>query len=126
MHGAQELDPRSVLLVDDDETLRRVLADALSARGFSVRQAACTKTGATLAREHAPAWAVVDLKMRGATGLALLRDLRLIDPRTRVVVLSGNLSVAAAAEAARMGAAGYLCKPVDADELAEALSGLAA
>jgi ActR/RegA family two-component response regulator len=79
-------EPRSVLLVEDDEPFRRVLMRALQARGFEVRGAGSGEEGLALAREESPEYAVVDLKMEGMTGLEVVRELRAIDGGTRVVV----------------------------------------
>jgi two-component system response regulator RegA len=114
-------EPRSVLLVEDDEPFRRVLMRALQARGFEVRGAGSGEEGLALAREESPEYAVVDLKMEGMTGLEVVRELRAIDGGTRVVVLTGYGSIATALQAVHLGAVHYLTKPCDADALVAAL-----
>ncbi|MCS6901942.1 MAG: response regulator [Polyangiaceae bacterium] len=112
---------RSVLLVEDDDAFRRVLARALQARGFEVRGAANGEEGLRLAREESPEYAVVDLKMEGMFGLEVVRELRAIDESTRVVVLTGYGSIATALQAIHLGAVHYLTKPCDADTVVAAL-----
>jgi two-component system response regulator RegA len=73
------------------------------------------------AREHAPQLAVVDLRMPGRSGLELVRDLKQLDPSMHVLVLTGYGSIATAVEAVRLGAANYLPKPADADDVLAAL-----
>ena len=114
----------SLLLVDDDETLRERLARALRRRGYEVRTAASADEAAGLARETPSRFAVIDLRMPGRSGLELLRELRVIDPACRVLILTGYGSIPTAVEATRLGAAGYLQKPVDAEEVAAALEHL--
>src|SRR5262249_33066114 len=58
-----------------------------------------------------------DLRMPGGSGLELVRDLLAVDPGTRIVVLTGYGSIATAVEAVRLGAAYYLPKPADAEEI---------
>jgi two-component system, response regulator RegA len=112
----------SILLVDDDATLRERLARALRERGFDVRTAGSADEAMELVRQDSPEMAVVDLKMPGRSGLDLLRDMREHDPATRVIVLTGYGSIATAVEATKLGAEGYLPKPVDADELLTAFA----
>lgn len=107
----------SVLLVDDDEVFRRTLARALSRRGLEVRLAEDYETAMEAARADSPELAVIDLRMPGRSGLELLRDLRELDPTTRVVVLTGYGSIATAVDAMRLGATSYVPKPADADDI---------
>jgi two-component system response regulator RegA len=65
-------------------------------------------------------FAVVDLKMPGGSGLALVERLKQRNPRIRIVVLTGFASVATAVEAIKLGATHYLPKPADADEIVAA------
>jgi two-component system, response regulator RegA len=110
-------EPQSLLLVDDDERFRERLARALMERGLEVRTAAGHDEAVALAREESPELAVVDLRMPGPSGLELVRALLEIDPGTRVLMLTGYGSIATAVEAMRLGAASYLPKPADADEI---------
>lgn len=112
---------RDLLLVDDDATLRAVLTRALGRRGFAVRAAASGEEALVLARAHAPDCAVVDLKMSGMSGLALVPVLKALNPDMRLLVLTGYASIATAVEAIKLGATHYLAKPADADEIVAAL-----
>lgn len=107
----------SLLLVDDDAPLRTRLARAMTERGFEVRTAEGYEPAMEAARAESPEYALVDLKMPGRSGLELVRDLVALDPATRVIVLTGYGSIATAVEAMRLGAAGYLQKPADADDV---------
>jgi two-component system response regulator RegA len=115
------LDDRpDLLLVDDDEVFCRVLAEALTRRGFDVRVAHDVEQGAAAAERSPPEYAVVDLKMPGASGLVLVRKLQSLDEHTKIVVLTGYASVATAIEAIKLGAVHYLTKPADADDVVAA------
>jgi two-component system response regulator RegA len=113
----QPAPPIAVLLVDDDHALRERLARAFRDRGLETFTAAGFDDAVSIAAEHHPDLAVVDLRMPGRTGLELLRALREIDPAIRVVVLTGYGSIATAIEATRLGAAYYLPKPADAEDI---------
>jgi two-component system response regulator RegA len=114
---------RSILLVDDDQVFRGRLARAFSERGFEVHSAANVAEALLIARRESPEFALVDLRMPGAGGLELVRELRSIDDATRIVVLTGYGSIATAVEAIRLGATHYLTKPVDVDQILQALTG---
>ena len=107
----------SILLVDDDQSFRERLARAFRDRGFDVRVAGDHEQALASARADSPQLAVVDLRMPGRSGLEVVRDLLAIDPSTRVVVLTGYGSIATAIDAVRLGAAHYLTKPADAEDL---------
>jgi len=110
-----------LLLVDDDATFREVLTQALNRRGFKVSGAADVAAALLLAEQSPPEYAVVDLKMPGASGLQLVARLKQLDEHTRIVVLTGYASIATAIEAIKLGATHYLAKPAEVDEIVAAL-----
>ncbi|TXT27431.1 MAG: two-component system response regulator RegA [Gallionellaceae bacterium] len=115
----------SLLLVDDDATFCDVLRRALEKRNFSVTVAHSVEQALPLVQPNPPEYAVVDLKMGGASGLALVQLLHEMDPATRIVVLTGYASIATAVEAIKLGATQYLSKPANADEIVAAFGHLA-
>lgn len=114
---------QSVLLVDDDATFASVLARALTARGFDVATAHDGTSALAALRRDAPEHVVLDLRLGGENGLALIPQLLAIRPGLRILLLTGYASIATAVEAIRRGAHDYLAKPVDADQVAQALRG---
>jgi two-component system response regulator RegA len=112
----------SLLLVDDDITFCKVLKAALEKRGFCVSVAHSVEQAVPLAEANPPEFAVVDLKMTGATGLVLVKRLHELDQNTRIVVLTGYASIATAVEAIKLGATQYLAKPANTDEIVAAFS----
>lgn len=108
---------RSLLIVEDDAVLRTRLARAFRERGFEVQEAAEGESALALAREEPPEYALVDLRLPGLQGLGVVRGLKEADASTVVVVLTGYGSIATALEAVRLGAAHYLTKPADVDEI---------
>jgi len=119
---ASPVDKASILVVDDDEVLRERMARAFRDRGHEVRTAGNYDAAMAAAREDSPEWAVVDLRMPGRSGLELVRDLKALDPATRVVVLTGYGAISTAVDAVKLGATHYLPKPADADEVLAALA----
>jgi two-component system response regulator RegA len=110
-------DAPSILIVDDDDTLRERLATAFRSRGLDARTAGNYDEASLSARNDPPELAVVDLRMPGRTGLELIRELKAIDPETKIVVLTAYGSIATTIDAMKLGAVYYLQKPADADDI---------
>lgn len=111
------------LLVDDDALYLRTLQRALQRRGLDCVTASEIEGALALARRERPAFALLDLKLGAESGLSLIEPLRAIDPRMRILLVTGYASVATAVEAIKRGADDYLPKPVTADALLRALRG---
>jgi two-component system response regulator RegA len=114
-------EPRTLLILDDDRPFRERLARAMQARGFTVTVAETVREGIAIARENAPAYAVVDLKLEDGNGLDVVEALHEKRPNCRVVVLTGFGNIATAVAAVKFGALDYLSKPADADDILHAL-----
>ncbi len=115
--GRQE---KLLLIVEDDESLTRTLKRSFERRGYRVLTAVDHDTVvATLAAES-PHYAIVDLKLNGASGLACVQTLHAHDSRMRIVVLTGFASIATAVEAIKLGACHYLAKPSNSDDIEKA------
>ena len=115
-------EPRTILLVDDDDIFRNRLAVALRKRQHDVWCAPNAAEALELTKLESPEYAIVDLRMPGPSGLWLTRELLEIDRDTRVLVLTAFGSIATALEAVRLGAKGFLQKPASADEILLALN----
>jgi two-component system response regulator RegA len=116
-------DARSLLIVDDDAAFRERLVRAMRDRGFDATGASDHPSALDAAREESPELALVDLRLPGQSGLAVVRDLKALDSSTVVVVLTGYGSIATAVESIKLGAASYLTKPADADQIVAAFDG---
>ena len=109
--------PVSVLVIDDDESIRLGCVESLAQEGFLVRSANNGKAGLELAREEAFDVAIVDLKMPGIGGMTVLERLRQDAPDTQVIMITGYATIESAVVAIRMGAYDYLPKPFSVDML---------
>ena len=103
----------SILVVDDDRTIRETLADFLVLRGHTVRSAETATAGRRAAAEHTPDIVLLDLRLPDADGTRLLEALQADDPEIGVVVLTGHADVPTAVRLMQRGAADVLEKPVD-------------
>jgi len=116
----------TLLIVDDDEPLRMRLARAMEKRGYQVQTADSVATGIQMARAKPPAYAVVDLKLGDGNGLDVVSAIRGARQDARVIMLTGYGNIATAVAAVKAGAADYLPKPADADDVDRALRSNAA
>ena len=78
---------RSLLLVDDDQVWLQRLAVAMGRRGFAVITAASVQDAIIQAREHAPDYAVIDLRLEDGSGLDVVSALREVRPNGRRITL---------------------------------------
>jgi DNA-binding NtrC family response regulator len=108
---------RVILVVDDEEAQRKVLAGFLRKRGFEAITAGSADEALELSRSRTVDLVLTDLRMPRRSGLDLLRELRAANPETPVVVLTAFGTVETAVDAMKQGAADYLLKPVSLDEL---------
>ncbi|MDO1529614.1 nitrogen regulation protein NR(I) [Fulvimonas sp. R45] len=109
-----------IWIIDDDRSVRFVLAEALRDAGLAVREFGDAAGVRAALRDARPALLVADVRMPGESGLDLLAELqaRGIGP---VVVMSAYTDVATTAAAYRAGAADYLAKPFDLDQAVAAV-----
>ncbi|HEY4573366.1 MAG TPA: response regulator, partial [Thermoanaerobaculia bacterium] len=111
----------SILIVDDEGPIRRILSVLLRERRHRVAEAASGEEALDLfgekAAEAKPDLVLLDLKLPGIDGLETLKRLRVREPRLDVVMMTAHGTISSAVEAMRRGAFDYLTKPFDNDEL---------
>ena len=112
---------RTLLIVDDDRAFLARLSRAMEARGFEVESAATVDEGLALLRRRPPAFAVVDMRLEDGNGIDVIAALNDVRPDSRAIVLTGYGNIATAVTAVKFGAADYLAKPADADDVYHAL-----
>ncbi len=113
---------RSVLLVDDEPGIRRVLGLSLEDRGFAVRQAANAEEALALFRLEPAPVTLTDIKMPGLDGLGLLREIKALDPEAEVVLITGHGDMDQAIQGIKLDAADFVTKPIQDDALDIALA----
>lgn len=107
-----------ILIVDDDAGLTHTLQRALSRRNYHVFVAHQGSAAVDIIKANPQLEKVVlDLKLENESGLRLIPEFVALNPRLKIVVLTGYSSIATAVEAIKLGASNYLCKPLDADEI---------
>jgi two-component system response regulator RegA len=115
--SADEIEKKTVLIVDDDDRLRSTLVRAFQRRDWDAFAASNGEEAILLAEECGPDLAIVDLRMPGESGLTIVRELRALDSTTFILVLTGYGSIPTAMDAVRLGASHYMSKPADVDQI---------
>jgi two-component system response regulator RegA len=108
---------RSLVVVEDDAGFARTLKRSFERRGYEVVLATSIEELRAVLEDKSFGYAVVDLKLDGASGLACVELLHGHDPETLIVVLTGFASIATAVEAIKLGACHYLAKPSNTDDI---------
>jgi DNA-binding NtrC family response regulator len=107
---------KRVLLIDDEARVRTSLKMVLES-SYDVLQAADAQEGLDVFRKEGPDLVLLDVILPGTDGLAVLQTLRSESRLTPVIMLTGTKSVKTAVDAMKLGAADYLSKPFDVEEL---------
>ncbi|MEJ2186869.1 MAG: sigma-54 dependent transcriptional regulator [Gemmatimonadota bacterium] len=106
-----------ILIVDDEDSIRRVLRQVLEYEGHDVRTAEGGGEALGIYPSFEPDLTFLDVKMARMDGLEVLGRIRESDPDALVVMISGHGSIDTAVEATRRGAYDFLEKPLDMDRL---------
>ena len=107
---------KRILLVDDEAGIRASLKVVLEP-AYDTLSASTAQEGLDLFRRESPHLVLLDVVMPGMDGLTLLKMIRAEDARIPVIMLTGTKTVKTAVEAMKLGAADYLSKPFDVEEL---------
>jgi two-component system, NtrC family, nitrogen regulation response regulator NtrX len=113
----------SVLIVDDEPNIRRMVGALLTSEGYEVRDAADGASGLARAAESAPDVVLLDLMMPGEIdGLGALAQLRERAPDVPVIMMSGKAGLSDAVKATKLGAFNFLEKPLSPEGVLLALA----
>ncbi|HJN73112.1 MAG TPA: sigma-54 dependent transcriptional regulator [Myxococcota bacterium] len=110
------MDP-TVLLVDDDENILTVLSMRLKAGGYRALTARTGDEAVRFVVDERPDVVLSDLRLEGEDGLDVMERVHRIDDQIPVLIITAHGSIPNAIEAMNKGAAGYLTKPIDREEL---------
>ncbi len=110
-------DPKTVLLIDDDESLRRVVEYNLREDGYQVMTAADGRSGLQRFQESSVDLVLTDVRMPEMDGVELMTHLKAMQPDLPVIVLTAHGTIDSAVEAMKVGAFDYLTKPFSRDQL---------
>lgn len=106
-----------ILLVDDEEDIRFVLGMSLSDMGYEVRTAENGEEALEIFKEVQPPIVLTDIKMPGMDGIELLRKIKMHNPETEVIMITGHGDMDLAITSFKDEASDFITKPVDVDAL---------
>jgi two-component system NtrC family response regulator len=106
-----------ILVIDDDDSFRRVLEYNLQEDGHEVVTASSGEEGLILFKEHAPHLVITDMQMSGISGMDVLNAVKQESPDTLVIIITAFGAVDKAVQSMKLGAYDYITKPVNRDEL---------
>lgn len=106
----------SILLVDDEEGIRRVLGLSLADEGYRVQTASGADEALSAVKTERPDIVLTDIKMPGRSGLELLAEIKALDKDIEVIMLTGHGDLDLAIQSLKLEATDFLTKPVN-DEL---------
>lgn len=107
----------STLLIDDDDSLRRVVEFSLTEAGYGVRAASSGEEGLRVFEKEAFDAVITDITMPGMSGMEVLAKIREHDEQIPVIIITAYGTIENAVEAMKQGAFDYITKPFNRDEL---------
>ena len=102
----------TILLVEDEQTMSRIIADVLRREGFSVLTAYDGKEGLTMYRKHNPKAIIADVMMPNMDGFEMVNKIRHADEQTPVLFLTAKSAISDIVKGFEIGANDYLKKPI--------------
>jgi len=108
---------KSILILDDEENIRKYLGQSLAKDGFEIYTAQYGKEGLNLlARKHIDV-VLLDLNLPDISGLEVLKEIRKVDVQSVVIIITAYGDISSAVEAIKVGAYDYLTKPFDVEDI---------
>ncbi len=111
-----------LLIVDDDTPFRDRLSRSMQQKGFVVEKFSNYKDSLSRIMEKNFDFAIVDMRLEDGSGLELIKKIKINNPSTKSLLLTGYGNIATAVAAIKSGAIDYLPKPADIDQIYDALT----
>jgi len=109
--------PARILIIDDDENIRKVLQTILEDEGYYIETAETAKKGIEKSEETFYNLALIDIRLPDMEGIELLTKLRETKPKMRKIIVTGYPTLQNAVSAVNKGADGYVLKPFDVEKM---------
>ena len=113
------MEKNSVLVVDDEAVVRKAMERILGKEGMEVESCSSGYSAIQRMQEKEFDLVITDLKMPGMSGMEVLRTVRILQPDTPVIIITGYATVDTAVEAIQNGAFDYLAKPFTPEQITE-------
>ena len=106
-----------ILIVDDEQVIRRLLKQMLSKEGYRCQEAGNAEEALEKLRNNAISLVLLDIKMPGKSGIELLPEIKTGYPDTAVIMATAVTEISVAIQCLKHGADDYICKPFNLDEV---------
>ena len=103
----------TILIVDDDDQLRKSFHKLLTEEGYAVKSAASGESALAVLKEELPDLVVLDLRLPGINGIEAFRVIHQIEPKLPVIIMTAFGTTETAIEATKLGAFDYILKPFE-------------
>jgi nitrogen regulation protein NR(I) len=111
-----------ILVIDDDEQLRKSFVKLIAEEGYSVKSASSGEAGLTLIQTEIPDLVVLDIRLPGMNGLKTFEIIHEMEPKLPVIIMTAYGTTETAIEATKMGAFDYILKPFDVPNMLTVIS----
>jgi DNA-binding NtrC family response regulator len=114
-------DNTRILVIDDDENIRKILVAILADEGYQVETAATAKKAVEKTKKEFYNVALIDIRLPDMEGIELLTRLKPTTPRMRKIIVTGYPTLQNAVKAVNEGADAYIMKPFDVEKVLETI-----
>lgn len=111
-----------ILIVDDDENIRKVLVAILEDKGYNIEAVGTAKEAIKKTQSKLFNVALIDIRLPDMEGITLLTKIRDATPRTRKIIITGYPTLQNAVDAVNKGADAYIMKPFDVERVLTTIS----
>jgi DNA-binding NtrC family response regulator len=108
---------RKILVIDDDQSIRRTLTNYLKKQNYEVLSAENGLEGIEIIKNELPDLVITDIRMPGADGFEVLKNIKEIDPHIHVIIITAFDDMQTTVKAMQQGAYDYIEKPLEIDNL---------
>ncbi|MEE4607818.1 MAG: response regulator, partial [Desulfobacteraceae bacterium] len=112
----------TILIIDDDDQLRKSFEKLLTEEGYRVRTAASGEAGLQEVRAEVPDLVILDMRLPGMGGLETFREIHALEPKLPVIIMTAYGTTETAIEATKCGAFDYVLKPFDIPDMLELIA----
>jgi nitrogen regulation protein NR(I) len=112
----------TILIIDDDDQLRKSFNKLLSEEGYHVKDAASGETGVNMVEDSTPDLVILDVRLPGMNGLETFKAIHELEPKLPVIIMTAYGTTDTAIEATKLGAFDYILKPFDIPDILRIIS----
>jgi len=103
----------TILIIDDDDQLRKSFDKLITEEGYTAKSAASGEAGLKIVQKESPDLVILDMRLPGMNGLETFKAIHKIEPKLPVIIMTAYGTTETAIEATKMGAFDYILKPFD-------------